>query len=33
LVPILKVNIADALFIIVEHTYRHLIQAERILKS
>jgi hypothetical protein len=33
LLPLLKVNLADALFIITEHTYRHILQAERILKS
>lgn len=31
--PILKVNMADALFIMLRHTERHIAQAERILKS
>ena len=33
LLPLLKVNMADALFIMIEHTNRHIVQAGRILKS
>tara|TARA_R110002050_G_scaffold18770_14_gene54542 strand:- start:4236 stop:4814 length:579 start_codon:yes stop_codon:yes gene_type:complete len=33
LLPIVKVSMADALFIMLEHTNRHIVQASRILKS
>jgi len=33
LLPFFKVNMADALFIMIEHTNRHIVQAGRILKS
>ena len=33
LLPIVKVSMADALFIMIEHTNRHIVQASRILKS
>jgi hypothetical protein len=33
LLPIVKVSMADALFIMIEHTNRHIEQASRILKS
>ncbi len=33
LVPLLKVNMADALYIMIEHTNRHIAQASRILQS
>tara|TARA_R110002050_G_scaffold49818_5_gene115543 strand:- start:4588 stop:5166 length:579 start_codon:yes stop_codon:yes gene_type:complete len=33
LLPLLKVTMADALFIMLEHTNRHIVQAEKILKN